>query len=39
MQKEIDWYQIKSETGTLPPEKVYEEIDKLRGVRAPSLGQ
>lgn len=32
MQKEIDWYRIKSETGTHPPEKVYEEIDKLRGV-------
>jgi non-homologous end joining protein Ku len=31
MQKEIDWYKIKEETGTQPPEKVYEDIDKLRG--------
>jgi len=38
MQKEIDWYQIKAETGTQPPEKIYEEIEKLRGGRAPSLG-
>jgi len=35
MQKEVDWYKIKSETGTQPPEKVYEEIDKLRGVTSP----
>jgi parvulin-like peptidyl-prolyl isomerase len=33
MQKEVDWYKIKSETGTQPPEKVYQEIDKLRGVK------
>lgn len=33
MQKEIDWYRIKSETGTQPPEKIYEQIDKLRGVK------
>jgi hypothetical protein len=32
MQKEVDWYKIKSETGTQPEEKVYEEIDKLRGI-------
>jgi hypothetical protein len=32
MQKEVDWYKIKSETGSQPPEKVYQEIDKLRGV-------
>jgi hypothetical protein len=32
MQKEVDWYKIKSETGTQPPERVYQEIDKLRGV-------
>lgn len=37
MQKEVDWYQIKAETGTQPPEKVYEQIDKLRGGKAPSL--
>jgi len=37
MQKEIDWYKIKEETGTQPPEKVYEDIDKLRGGGAPSL--
>jgi peptidyl-prolyl cis-trans isomerase C len=37
MQKEIDWYAIKAETGTQPPEKVYEEINKLRGGRAPSI--
>ena len=34
MQKEVDWYKIKSETGTQPPEKIYREIDKLRGVEA-----
>jgi hypothetical protein len=33
MQKEVDWYKIKSETGTQPPEKVYQEIDKLRGIK------
>jgi len=33
MQKEVDWYRINSETGTQPPEKVYEEIDKLRGIK------
>ncbi len=38
MQKEIDWYQIKSETGTQSPEKVYEEIEKLRGGNAPIIG-
>ncbi|MGB5538834.1 MAG: peptidyl-prolyl cis-trans isomerase [Gammaproteobacteria bacterium] len=37
MQKEVDWYKIKEETGALPPEKVYEEIDKLRGGRAPGI--
>ena len=37
MQKEIDWYKIKEETGALPPEKVQEEIEKLKGGRAPSL--
>ena len=31
MQKELDWYQIKAETGTQPPEKVLEDIGKLRG--------
>ena len=35
MQKEVDWYRIKSETGTQPPEKVYEQIDKLRGIINP----
>jgi len=38
MQKEIDWYKIKSETGTQSPEKVYEEIEKLRGGNAPTIG-
>ena len=31
MQKELDWYKIKAETGTQPPEKVLEDIGKLRG--------
>jgi parvulin-like peptidyl-prolyl isomerase len=38
MQKEVDWYAIKAETGTQPPEKIYEEINKLRGGKAPSIG-
>jgi parvulin-like peptidyl-prolyl isomerase len=38
MQKEIDWYNIKAETGTQPPEKVYQEIDKLRSGKVPALG-
>ncbi|MEA2079381.1 MAG: hypothetical protein U9P00_05905 [Pseudomonadota bacterium] len=33
MQKEVDWYKIKSETGTQPAEKIYQEIDKLRGIK------
>ena len=37
MQKEVDWYRIKTETGTQPPEKIYEEIDKLRGGKAPAV--
>jgi hypothetical protein len=37
MQKEIDWYKIKEETGAQPPEKVQEEIEKLRGGDVPSL--
>ena len=35
MQKEVDWYKIKSETGAQPAEKIYEEIDKLRGIKTP----
>lgn len=31
MQKELDWYKIKAETGTQPPEKILEDIGKLRG--------
>ncbi len=31
MQKEVEWYQAKQEKGAQPPEKVLEEIEKLRG--------
>jgi len=31
MQKEIEWYQIKAEKGTQPPEKILEDIERLRG--------
>ena len=37
MQKEVDWYRIKEETGIQPPEKVQEEIEKLQGGQAPGL--
>ena len=31
MQKELDWYKIKHEKGVQPPEKILEDIGKLRG--------
>ena len=37
MQKEVDWYKIKEETGIQPPEKVQEEIEKLQSGQAPGL--
>ena len=37
MQKEIDWYKIKEDSGLQSPEKVQEEIEKLQGGKAPGL--
>lgn len=37
MQKEVDWYKIKEETGMQSPEVVQQEIEKLKSGQAPGI--